>query len=344
MACGGRATTTHAIQPVVSTLRNGFHSWHGLPEPAVTDTSLGFIFSWVTSPLGQAPIREELARVDPATGQVKAEREVNGSVLDVVASDGFLFVTTRTSSGEDLLRLAQRTLAESRSWQVLKSDTYFGQGTMALAGGGLWVASGDRLDRFSLPHVVMTKTIELLGAASSDVTTDSTGSVLVVTKADEGGTGMLERRDPVTGALLRTSSSISGLVDPHVNGIIGNDIWVSEATGMMGYTELYDLDDLTAVGAPCNEGASNPTCLVGTNSIAAQLTRDLLWVTQTAGGPARNFCGQPDGRVEARLSVPDNDSVLGIGTQNDVIFVLNPQLSMDKGQTVTEEPIPKECS
>lgn len=113
---------------------------------------------------------------------------------------------------------------------------------------------------------------------------------------------------------------------------------------MMGYTQLYDLDDLTAIGAPCNEGASNPTCLVGTNGIAAQLTRGLLWVTQAVGGSARNFCGQPDGHVEASLPIPDDDSVLAIGTQNDVVFILNPQLSKDKGQTVTEESIPKECS
>lgn len=132
--------------------------------------------------------------MDPVTGQVTAEREVNGSVLDVVASDGALFVTIRTSSGEVLLRLAQRTLAGRHTWQVLNSDTYFGRGTMALAGGELWVASGDRLDRFSLPHVVMTQTIELPGAASSDVTTDPAGSALVVSEADEGGTGMLGAR------------------------------------------------------------------------------------------------------------------------------------------------------
>lgn len=342
-ACGGATIVSkHSIQPIVTSSSNGLLSWHGLPDPGVIDTSLGLLFTWVTSPLGQAPVREELALIDGTTGQVKLEREFNATILNATAASGSLFVTTRSAIGEGLVRLNPRNLAETGNWKVIDSGVgFFGRGSLAYAGGALWVAGGDRLDRLSLSRDVVTASIALPGAASSDVATDSTGSVLVVSEANSGGIGHIERRDPMTGALLGVSPQIEGIVDPYINGIVGDDLWVDEATGTMGFSELYDLADLEPVGLPCNEGMSSATCLVGTNGIKAQLIDGLLWVTQAVGGPTRNFCGDPDGQVLATIPVPDDDYVLAI--RGHEILLLTPQPAADKGETVTEEPFPNGC-
>lgn len=344
-ACGGGSRpATPSIEPTV-TSSDGVLSWHGLPDPSVAQTSLGLYFAWVTSPLGRSPVREELARIDHATGKVAVQRALEGFFLSALAYDNSLFVTTRSAAREPVvvLRLNPQTLRETGRSQLPDGGyDLTGGGSMAVAGGNLWVAAGDRLDRLSFTRGAATAvSMALPGADSSDVTMNSAGSVLVVGEANQGGMGHIERRDPVTGDLLGVSAVIGGTVDPSVNGVVGNDLWVSESTGNMGFTELYDLTTLTPVGPLCNEGFGNPTCIVGTNGIAAQLTDGLLWVTQSAGGPTRNFCGDPGGQVLASLPIPDGDFVLTIGRLN--LFVATPQLSADKGRTFSEEPIPSSC-
>jgi len=291
-------------------------------------------------------MHEELARIDPTTGRVDKERSLSAGFLSATAAHNSLFVTTQTPTNsaitENLLRLDPRTLAETGHWQVSGAG-FGGEGLMALAGGGLWVAGGDRLARFSFSKGRITTSITLSAASSSSVTTNSAGTVLVVTKANQQALGQIERRDPVTGQILSVSAPIGGAGTPSVEGVVGNDLWVSEATGMMGYVELYDLGDLAPLGAVCNEGVSNSDCIEGTNAIRAQLADGLLWVTQTGGGASSNFCGKPDGQVLASLPVPDDDVVLAIGQQDGVIFVGAPQLSPDKGETLTEEQLPTGC-
>lgn len=343
---GCAATRPSGIQPLV-TSSEGLLSWRNLPNPVVVGTSLGLYFAWVTSPLGTAPVREDLARIDPGTGRVEAKRTLSASFLSATAAHGSLFVTTQaattSTSIETLLRLDPTTLAETGHWQIFNGPGFGGYGLIAVAGGGLWVAGGDQLARLSFTEDRITTSITLSGASTSGVTTNSGGTVLVVAESDAGGTSRIERRNPATGQLLDISAPILGTTVPFLNGVVGDDFWISEATGMMGYVELYDLDDLVPVGAPCNEGASKPDCIEGTNSIHAQLIGNDLWVTQAGGGPERNFCGTPAGQVLSALPVPDDEGVLAIGLRQHFIFVLNQELSADKGQTVEEEHVPNEC-
>lgn len=331
--------------PLVSRSGNGLLTWSGLPDPTVTDTSVGLYFTWVTSPLGQAPIREELARIDPTTGRVQAERAID--VVSLLATAGSLFVTTWSSNEEGLLRLNPRTLAETNRWQISSGHEYGGElSNLAVVKGGLWVAGGNRLVRLSPPNGPITATIDLSGAGNSDVATNSTGTVLLV---GVGPATALERRDPTTGALL-ASRPMHGLFTPTISGVIGDDVWVSVATGMMGTTELYDLTDLRPVGppcddatCPCNDSQSTATCIVGTNQVTARVTDGHLWVTQDAGGPTRNFCGDIDGHVLATLPVPADGRVLAIGSR--YLYVTDSQgLSADKGQTFSEVTIPAACA
>ena len=51
---------------------------------------------------------------------------------------------------------------------------------LAVVGGGLWVAGGDRLLRLSVPAGAVTASLPLPAAATSQVAADSPGTVLVL--------------------------------------------------------------------------------------------------------------------------------------------------------------------
>jgi len=71
------------------------------------------------------------------------------------------------------------------------------------------------------------------------------------------------------------------------------------------------------------------------------LVRGLLWVTQYAGGPSRNFCGRPDGTYLAPL--PTGDDFVAIGTESRVLFALGQVVPPHKSSTLSEVPVPSEC-
>jgi hypothetical protein len=343
------ATTTPsvpAIQPVVSRSSNGLLTWSGLPDPTVSDTLVGLYFTWVTSPLEQTPRRVELARINPATGRVQAERALDA--VSMLGAGGSLFVTTWSSNEELLLRLNPQTLVEIGHWRISTGHEFADRNPdMAVARDGLWVAGGNRLVRISLPTGRLTATIDLPGTDESDVASNATGTELLVGVGERATA--VERRDPVTGALL-ASRPIEDLVAPTISGVTGHDVWISAATGMMGTAELYDASDLRPLGTPCdpatcpcNNSGSTATCIVGTNDVSAQVTDGRLWVTQGAGGPTRNFCGEVDGHVLAALPVPNESYVLAIGTR--YLFVTDSQgLSADKGQAFSEVNVPAACA
>jgi hypothetical protein len=342
------ATTTPRvprIQPVVSRSSDGLLTWSGLPDPTVADTPVGLYFTWVTSPLEQTPRRVVLARINPTTGRVQAERAIDAASMLGTADS--LFVTTWSSNEELLLRLNPQTLAEISHWRISTGHEFAERNSdMAVARDGLWVAGGNRLVRISLPTGRLTATVNLPGADNSDVATDASGTELLVGVGER--TNTVERRDPTTGTLL-ASRPISGIFTPAISGVMGADVWVSEPTGMMGTTELYDVTDLRPLGppcdaatCPCNNSQSTATCIVGTNDVSAQVTNGRLWVTQGAGGPTRNFCGEVDGHVLAALPVPNESYVLAVGSR--YLFVTDPQgLLADKGQAFSEVTLPAAC-
>lgn len=72
----------------------------------------------------------------------------------------------------------------------------------AVAGGGIWVAGGNRLLHLSLPGGRVLDSSTLPGAVSSDLSANAAGTVLTVGQADSGG-GAVQRRDPGTGRSWR---------------------------------------------------------------------------------------------------------------------------------------------
>lgn len=291
---------------------------------------------------GGVVARTELARIDAATGTMVARQRLGAAIGQVVAAKGWLWVAA-VSGGERLLeKLNPSTLAVTGRWRVGADRWGAWEGNvLAVAGGGLWDTVGGRLVRFSLPQARVTATVVLPRAATSDVASDAAGSALLVGEADQNGLGAVQRREPVTGALL-ASHPVEGVAAPIVAGLAGSGVWFSEPTGMMGYVQRLDATTLRPGGGSCWLGKSSPACVQGSNGITVRLANGLVWVTQLAGGSGRNFCADPaTGQVLASLPLPnlDQDYVLAIGPRS--IFYAAP--GKGAADYVREAPAPAAC-
>jgi hypothetical protein len=340
-ACTSSPSHLAAVPP-----RSGVAGVFGRPllMPQVAATATGLYVAWQVSRPGSM-VRSELARVDAASGRVEAARNLGAAFEQAVLARGELWVaavTGSTPAAQVVLRLNPDTLEVTGRWQV-------GTGgwprsvaqALVVAGGGLWVAAGNRLLHLSLPGGTITASIALPGAASSDLSANAAGTVLVVGEADSGGRGAVQRRDPVTGALV-ASFPVVGVSAPAVAGPVGSAVWVSESSGMMGYVQRLDAATMTDAGSACREGGTPSTCVEGTNGVTARLAGGRLWITQIAGGPARNYCADPGtGREIAPIELPQaaQDDVLAITP--DRIFYATP--GRGAGQYVHQEAIPSAC-
>lgn len=297
--------------------------------PQMTITATGVYLVWGVSPPVRG-VRTELARIDVASGRIVAMRQLGAVYFDqAVAAGGSLWVAT---SGEALLRLNPQTLSVTgRRWIGGGDNQGFAGHSLAVAGGGLWVAGGDRLLRLSLPGGAVTASVPLPGTAFSEVAANSSGTVLVVEETTIIGFGVLQRRDPATGALLAISHTVQGVAGLFVGGVVGSGVWVVNVTGLMGYVERLDATTL----------APNPgTQVEGTNGITVQVADGLTWVYPRLGGPGPSFCADPSsGRVLARLKLPPQDYLLALGPHQ--LFYAAP--APNGNEYVEQEPLPSGC-
>jgi hypothetical protein len=313
-----------------------------MPQVAVTAT--GLYVAWQVSRPGSVPI-SELVRIDEASGRVEAARPLGAAFEQAISAAGALWVAASTGSypaAQTLLRLNPDTLQLTGKWLVgTGAGQHWAAQVLVVAGGGLWAAGGNRLLRLSLPGGQITASIALPGAASSDLSANAAGTILVVGEADSGGRGAVQRRDPTTGALL-ASYPMMGVSAPAVAGPAGSAVWVSESTGMMGYVQQLNAATMTAEGIACRDGRTTSTCVEGTNDVTARLAGGLLWITQIAGGNARNYCADPvTGQQIAPIELPEptQDEVLAITPHR--IFYASPGPAAR--QYLRQETIPSAC-
>jgi hypothetical protein len=273
-----------------------------LPFPSVTATPDGVYVSWDVTSYGHAT-SDVLARIDPASGRITASVLTDG-FGQALAADGSLWVTT----GSEVLRLKPVTLAVIS--QVRLGQPGPGPGSLAVAGGALWLAGAGRLIRVSLTTGAISKVVRLPHSDSSDVGSDAAGTVLVVSTAYGGSGVRIERRDPVTGALIRSTPPASAVAAPGIGGVTGSDLWYSVSGGMGGGVGRLNVVTLAQEPFSLNWNA--------TNAIRVWVANGLVWVTQAAGGPRLNFCAAPGtGHVLASLPLGGADSgiVRAIGSQ-----------------------------
>jgi hypothetical protein len=279
-------------------------------DPDATVTGGRLYVTWqVNSPTAAVP-QFDLARVNQVTGAIAAAHLlVPGRVGAPLVAGGSLWVPVATAAGESLLRLNPAGLAETGNVAVSGgSDESVGRGShLAVAGGALWVAGGDRLLRVSLITGQVIAAFPLPGAATSGVAANVNGTTLVVSEANDSGVGSVQRRDPVTGALL-ASHPMLGVAASALAGIIDSGVWLSEPTGLLGYVERFR----TATMAP-----DPATDVSGDNGINAAVADGVVWITDLAAAD-RDYCADPvTGRVLARVRLPDprQDDLVAISRQ-----------------------------
>ena len=278
-----------------------------LSNPSATVTGGRLYVAWQVNQAGARVPRFELVRADQTTGAIEATHRLGAGYLGTpLAAGGWLWVTTSTATGEWLLRMNPTDLALTgdisiggRSYQGGSEDD------LAVAGAALWVTSGSRLLRVSLRTGQVIAVIALPGAYSSEVGASADGTVLVVSEANSGGTGALQRRDPVTGALI-AAHPLGGVTAPRVGGVIGSGVWIAEPTGMLGYIERFS----TATMAP-----DLATDVGGSNGINVRAADGVAWVTEQVNS-RHDYCADPStGRELGRIPLPDpeQDYLLAIG-------------------------------
>jgi streptogramin lyase len=263
-----------------------------------------------------------LMSIDPRTGNSLSRILFGRAVVsDMVIAGRSLWVTTEGNAEAGLWRLDPSTLRVI-SHRVLPG-TIGPRGSLATAGGWLWVGTGGRLDRIAPATGDITAEISIGGAREVQVAGDADGQTLIVSKGDGSGRGYVQRRDAGTGALLATSRLFLGVTEPSIGGIIDGGVWFSEATGMMGRYGRLDVRTLrpTRTQGPAVDQASN--------GIRAQVIDGILWVSQPDGGPQRNYCGNPaTGQVRATLPAALQKGVF-LTADTDHLYYLRGPLNKD---------------
>jgi hypothetical protein len=275
-------------------------------NPGATVTGGRLYVTWRVNAATAAVPQFELTRVDQGDGAIEATHLlIAGQAGTPLSAGGWLWVPVATSAGESLLRLNPVSLAQAGDLPVSGSDLGAGRGShLAVAGDALWVAAGGRVLRVSLITGQVLASIPLAGASTSGVAANRTGTVLVVSEASDSGVGSVQRRDPVTGALL-VSHPVLGVSAPALGGIVDSGVWVSEPTGMLGYVERFRTTTMAPVRA---------TDVGGDNGIDGVVADSVVWITELAA-PDRDYCADPvTGRVLARIQLPDprQDALLAV--------------------------------
>jgi hypothetical protein len=298
------ASTTTASTTAASTTTAGrspgsvFGRVLSNPEVAVAGGRL--YVAWQVNQPGARIARFELAQAGQASGAVRATRLLPaGDLGPPLVAGGWLWITVSATASERLLRMNPVSLAvtadvtiSGRSYQG-----FTGLGNdLAAAGGALWATSGGRLLRVSPRTGRVTAVISLPGANTSGAGASADGRILIVSEARDG-VGAVQRRDPVTGALI-ASHPMLGVAAPRIGGIVDSGAWVAEPTGMMGYIERFSVTAMAPDPATQAEG---------TNGISVRVAGRLVWISQQ-GSPARDYCADPvTGRALRRVPLPQPD-------------------------------------
>jgi hypothetical protein len=291
--------------------------------------------SWIVSSIGRLS-DEELARLDPTTGRVDAERSLGGSLDSIVVHGRSVFAVVTTPSGAWLLRLNANTLGFEDRRRLASAQPY-SFGSVVVIGDGLWAAGGSHLVRLSLSMDRVTASVSVNGAATWRLATDTAENTLVVSEAESGGLARIQRRDPVSGKLLASTPPLDTVGGLGVGGVIGGKVWTAYATGMRGAVERFSLHSMKP--PDCALGTTD-TCVQGLNSISALVSHGLLWVSGaelSPDGPLTDYCANPiSGKAQASFSLPSGDDLIAVG--DDVLFIV-----AEGSDTVSEMAIPVGC-
>jgi hypothetical protein len=305
----GAASTASAVDRVDATRTADPHGVfsRALDQPYVTVTGGQFYVTWQNQPRRNVP-STTLVRADQPNGRIEAARTFGaGYISSPQAAAGSLWALLAARQ-ETLLRMNPRTLAVTGKLPI--SDGAYlnssgGENHLSVAGGALWAVAGDRLVRVSLRTGKAQKVIDLTGGFSTSMAGSSSGSFLIVSVADSGGRGAMQRRDPVSGALL-ASHPTEGVTAANIGGVIGSGVWAAQPTGMQGFVQRYSTRTLAPVSG---------TAVEGSNGVGVAVADGLAWVLRAGPETDGNYCANPvTGKKLAAipLPAPARDDVVGI--------------------------------
>ncbi|MDA8266416.1 MAG: hypothetical protein M0T79_13950 [Actinomycetota bacterium] len=338
----GHPPAPRPVRPTVTKTADGLVSWHGpMHSPRAFVTSLGLYFAWNTTRLGAGSVHGVLARVDPLTGEMSVVDPTQGTATSAVAVHGSLFAvltseTPKVPRGR-LVRLNPTTLKVIRSWALPAELTSH---SMVAAGGGVWVAAGDHLERVTPASGSVTASLTLRRAAAVSLGTNTTGSMLVAAANIATGAHYLERIDPSTGAVELRTPRTGGTAS--IGGIVHTALWIAVGSGTMGNALLYSAVSLQRLGPGCHTGVGTETCVLG-SSPRPEFEGGRLYIT-TPNAPTRNYCALPSGQAIAPLPIDlRDDYVLAIGRTGRTFLLFQVTRTTLRTPTISEVRIPAPC-
>jgi hypothetical protein len=300
-SAAGRISTTRSVDAVAL---HGVFS-RGLDQPDVTVTGGRFYVTWQNQARRNVP-STTLVRADRATGRIEATRTFGaGSIGSPQAAGGSLWALLAARQ-ETLLRMNPVTLTVTGTLPISSGQYLSAYGNhLSVAGGALWAVAGNRLVRVSLRTGKAEKVIDLPGGFSTSMAASSSGSFLIVSVADSGGRGSLQRRSPVSGALL-ASHATEGVTAADIGGVIGSGVWAAQPTGMQGFVQRYRTGTLAPVSG---------TAVEGSNGVGVVVAGGLAWVLRAGPEEDASYCANPvTGKKLAAIPLPGpgRDDVAGI--------------------------------
>ncbi|MDA8312742.1 MAG: hypothetical protein M0Z46_19460 [Actinomycetota bacterium] len=334
-----RPPAARLVRPTVTKSADGLVSWHGpMHSPRAFGTRFGLYFAWSTTRLGAGSLHGVLARVDPGSGRMRAVRSTSGTATGMVGVHHSLYVVLSSARPKvprgRLVRMDPTTLRVLRSWPLPAEHAPY---SIVAAGGGIWVAAGDHLERLTPASGAVTASLTFEGAASVSLGTNAAGSVLVAAGDIATGAYYLERIDPSTGAVELVTPRRIGTAS--IGGIVHAALWVGVGYGTMGNARLFSASSLEPVGPGCHTGSATQTC-VGGSSPRPDVTGGRLYIT-TPNAPTRNYCALPTGQPITLLPVDlRHDEVLAFGRASLLFQVTR---TTPRTPTISEVRIPTSC-
>lgn len=258
----------------------------------------------------------ELARLDASDGRRLAVRSFADAIDDMVVADGSLWLTTSSGDATTLWRLDPRGLIV-RASRPLPSSHYSESitGSLALAGGYLWVGAG-QLDRVSLRSGRVDRVVALPDRGPVQIASDPAGRILLASFGYEHPT-YLARLDPRTGSLRTRVTVPRSDSQPTFGGIIDGGAWIQNTVGATTSTWRVNVTTLASSRALEPRGAAGP--------IAARVIGDRLWVTEPLGASNLSYCADPfTGSARVRLPALPGDSVLLTTDASNIFYTYVP--------------------
>jgi hypothetical protein len=246
----------------------------------------------------------ELMRVDPLSGHVLEVRQLGSAFDQALLAHHVLWVTTTTTRRQttSLWQLNPRSLTVRLRTILPGSGRAYGPlGTLAVAGGQLWVGTGS-LQRVSLATGRVNHVVHLGYPGAVAVAADRTGRILLASVGIIHPTYVV-RLNANSGMPRRRSASFWSSSEPSIGGIIDGGAWINDTSGMTSSYSRLNAATLKPTPVPGKQ--------LGGNRSFAQLIDGILYITKPGRSELITYCGDPaTGQLRARLPLPRDGTLL----------------------------------